>query len=495
MKIELYGKLENSLPIEYKGIDLSSSPFREALIEAFWGRSPLCAVIGPGGCGKSVLLKATAARFRDKALCMAPTGVAARNISGGEIVAGTIHRMLGIPVLDGRNNGGDYRFWPEACDNAIDAFLRVDVVLIDEISMVSANLFDYIMHQVYLASAIRGSMIRVICFGDPMQLPPVPNAEERAQKRNPDMFFDSYHWKALHPRVFRLEKVMRQGSGQEEFKDVLREVRLNVPGTVLEGRARSFIKGIYGKGLPETGEVTILTPYRTDRTLPDGKTYRGCESLNRLILDEMIKSGKVEEEAVICRPLVVKDNRTFPASEADLSQFEFGNRLSDFSFHVGQRVMCTRNAADGTYVNGSVGTITGFGNVRETGGSKCLDENGYVGLRLDNGTDCTIYPCDYTLPEVVDSDSVRHERITCRIIPLQPAYAMTYHKAQGLTMDRVVLYTDGMFAEGMLYIGMSRVRTAQGLYMVGDPSSVDSPKYDRTSEAGLGFLRSVGRES
>ena len=157
---DIYGRLEDVLPPGFEDVRLDSPEFRDALLDILFGSSPLTAVTGPGGCGKTVLLKIAAAFFGGRCICIAPTGIAAQNISGkaGEttVVARTIHSALGFDVLP--DDSPDYP--AERNPRSMEALAGKDIVLLDEVSMVRANMLDAIMFPIRMAWRIQGRQSR-----------------------------------------------------------------------------------------------------------------------------------------------------------------------------------------------------------------------------------------------------------------------------------------------------------------------------------------------
>ena len=482
MKMETFGDIGASIPFGASFMDIGSPRFRSALEDVFWGRSPLVCIIGPGGCGKSVLLRAAALRFGDRCMCLAPTGVAAENLSfsfGTHQVKGiTIHKGLGIPIIKFMpsnekgsvekakagsqseeefiakastrkrrtsiysEDGHSTRYWPETISGSVAALSKVDVVLLDEVSMVSSDLFDLIMLHICAASRIRGRVIRLVCFGDPLQLPPVTK-----DGSSPKMFFDSHFWKALGPKVHVLDTVYRQSDGG--FKAILNDLRR---GNVTE-EAKAFVKAhCISDPKASTKERLCIAPqnqqaddYNTkkEKALVEGSSPRKFH-----FPYQWIRDGKRLEDNP--RP----------------GDYECP---SDMELYKGERVMCLKNAPDGSYRNGSLGTLVGC--VKEKRSIE-VDDRRSVELTLpvavvllDGSKVPVLVRChEYGQPY---SSAGKGARIFQ--VPIRRAWAVTYHKSQGLTLDSLRMETKLLKADGMFYLGLSRVRTPQGVALTGEP--------------------------
>jgi ATP-dependent exoDNAse (exonuclease V) alpha subunit len=433
MKTQIIGTIEarNLLPPFFENTDISSPRFEEALKDVIWGTDFITAVIGPGGCGKSVLLKIAARYFGQYSMCIAPTGVAANNLNDPTpltpltIGATTIHKAFGIKEVESLR----YFQMPMDNPNVIKMLARKEVILIDEISMVRPETLDMVLHQVYRASQVKGSLIRVICFGDPLQLPPVYKNGEEVR-----FFFDSYHWKTFKPKVHVLDSIYRQSDGS--FRQILNRIRMGEA----DDDCMDFLRSRVSRSIPEG--ALVLDPRR------DGVTAR-----NNQCLTSVSGNKRFTYVPEITERGETKGKPDDFQKEKDAEILELLECPPAITLYEGQRVMCTKNIMGKGVVNGSMGTVT------------ILKEKG-VGVLLDGKEKREVFiePCRYELCETSD-----RPKISAMQIPLCSAYAVTYHKAQGLSLDNAYLVTDTLFSgpsgAGMFYIGVSRVRTPEGLFL------------------------------
>lgn len=389
-----------------------ASPDDTAALAAIDSLDPVVFVLGRAGTGKTRLLRHVAQRGDRRTAVVAPTGLAALN-AGGQ----TIHSLFGLsPFTLGPSLQG--------------ARLRkkllksLDLLLVDEVSMVRADLVDAMDAALRRAREVDAPFgdVQVVFFGDFLQLPPVVAGQDgqvlhEMGYRSP-FAFDAQILREVEPTTVEMAIVHRQQD--DGFIDVLARVRSGDPDA-----------------------VTILNdeccgPHRTARTpvlltatnrLADLYNERG---LNALPGDPAVYEGKIADR-------FQKDRLPAPHQLALKPQ---------------ARVIATRNDAMGRFVNGSLGTVVAC-------------EDGRVIVRFD-GRD------DPVGVEPVSWDSVRYDvngdTLTKSIVgsykqvPLTPAWAITIHKSQGLTLEDVrVDLGRGAFASGQAYVALSRARTMEGL--------------------------------
>lgn len=401
------------------------------------GRSFLL-ITGAAGTGKSTLLRLLAEDLGHPPI-LAPTGIAALKV-GGQTLHSFFRLPIGVQVCanDGR-------------DRPLAAYRALSTIIIDEISMVRADVMDKInwILQAARQSAAPWGGVRVIAFGDMLQLPPVVGAREWGPLRSlgyrSPHFFDSAAVKDSHLGVRVLDKVHRQREGS--FLQVLNTVRLGRVSPASLGRLNSRV---LPRPVAEAAGSLILTPRRTDADV-----YNALR-LNALPGPERTYTALVEGRFPRKRPAA-----------------------RELHLRCGARVMCLRNDPWGRWVNGSLGTVR-----------ECQQDA--VVVELDcSGALCTLDRVEweqYAFSLDRQSGNLRR-RIVGRYIqiPLALAWSATVHKSQGLTLDR--LHVDlgrGAFAPGQLYVALSRVRSEQGLTLARAVVEEDLIVDDRV----LAFLRS-----
>jgi ATP-dependent exoDNAse (exonuclease V) alpha subunit len=379
-------------------------------------------ITGRAGTGKTTLLHEFVATTAKKVAVCAPTGVAALAIGGQ-----TIHSLLRLPlgIIADRELG----FIPK---ESLAVLANLDALVIDEISMVSADVLDAIDRRLKQAKRRRNTAfggIQLIMFGDPYQLSPVVSGQaEKAyfqdHYRSP-WFFDAKVWRETEMTTFELDTIHRQADG--EFRAVLNALR--------EGRMEPEMgRMLNERGMrePEDRELITLTT-----------TNASVTRINSLALE------RLEGKAKTAHADIEGDFGSTSAYPAD----------EQLVLKIGARVMFLRNDTAGPdgprFVNGTLGTVT-----------KITDT---VTVDVDG---------EGVLVEPVTWEKVRYEYspVTKTIshdvvaeftqFPLRLAWAVTIHKAQGKTLDAAVIdLGQRAFAPGQTYVAFSRLTSLDGLYL------------------------------
>lgn len=373
-------------------------------------------VTGRAGTGKSTLLNHLAWNTSKQLVICAPTGVAALNVGGQ-----TIHSLFRLPI-------------GVIADHAIEqnADVRkllntIETVVIDEVSMVNADLLDAIDRSLRLArqkphEAFGGA--QVVLFGDPYQLAPVPgDADERAyfaDRYRSMWFFDARVWDDTDLRIYELGIIHRQH--EEAFKEMLNAVR---HGTVTPEIAHE-LNSAGARPAPTDGVITLAT--RND-------TVRAINARALAQLPGRMLTAKAEVTGEF-------GGRAFPADE-------------QLQLKAGAQVMFLRNDADQRWVNGSVGTVT---RIAAT-----------VFVEID-GDEHEVQPAVWEKFKYSYSPLTKELRrdIVAEFhqFPLRLAWAVTIHKSQGATYDRAIVdLGQRSFAPGQTYVALSRISSLDGLYL------------------------------
>ena len=390
-------------------------------------------ISGPAGTGKSNLIRYARDLFVNahpsRAFqVVAPTGIAAENIGGQ-----TIHSFFRFPPTYLPKTGYD----PEdkTFEQEIAIIRKTDILVIDEASMVSADLVDAIDEALrYLngnPTALFGGA-KVVFVGDLGQLPPV-NANnttlnlERYGKTEP-YFFDA---KSLvggsmsTDRIYRLTTIFRQS--EERFIKALLEIRKG-PQFVSEESA-SLLAERYIETPPSPQARTTLCATNAQA---DALNDQGLAALSGQQYDyEMITHGRIK---------------------AKVAQSRFAERLS---LKVGAKVMLLVNNLP-VYCNGTIGEVI------------ALDDM-IVNVRLDSGNIVSVRRATIELKNNVldNAGKVVSETIgTIMQFPLKLAWGLTIHKGQGQTLDDVYVDLSRGFAAGQAYTALSRVRNISGLHLL-----------------------------
>jgi ATP-dependent DNA helicase PIF1 len=373
-------------------------------------------VTGRAGTGKSTLLNHLAWHTEKQLVICAPTGVAALNVGGQ-----TIHSLFRLPI-------------GVIADHDIEqsAELRkllntIDTLVVDEVSMVNADLLDAMDRSLRIARQRADDVfggVQVVLFGDPYQLAPVPgDADERAyfaDQYRSMWFFDAKVWQQADLRIVELSTIHRQH--EEQFKAMLNAVRHgNVTAEIAER-----LNHTGARPAPVDGAITLAT--RND-------------TVNRI---NMAALARLPGRTLTAKADITGDfgGRAFPADE----------RLE---LKVGARVMFLRNDSDQRWVNGTMGTVTK------------IDTTVFVEV---DGEVHEVQPAVWE--KFKYSYSAATKQLKKDIVaeftqfPLRLAWAVTIHKSQGKTYDRAIVdLGSGVFSAGQTYVALSRISELDGLFL------------------------------
>lgn len=393
---------------------------------------------GAPGAGKTYVLNQFVKQARQRGASVAvtaSTGIAATHLNGQ-----TIHSWSGVGVAQVMTD----TLLKQIKTRRGKRIRATDILVIDEISMMHAWLFDMVDQacRVVRRSPEPFGGLQVVMSGDLFQLPPVSNTRrdrelvapppelvamrERYAKagRNPNGFVtESLVWPELNPIVCYLTEQHRQDTGQ--LLDVLTDIR---QGTVTDTDRQALDTRI---GVEPAGNDVAISLYPNNRqadALNDSKLAQINEPEHRF---EAESSGQVS--------LIKRLKSTMLAPEK-------------LSLKVGAAVMALRNDTNQQYVNGSLGTVVDF--VSTTEGE-------YPMVDFENGHTVIMQPAAW---EMMDGETVL---ASVKQVPLRCAWAITIHKSQGMTLDRARMDLRRTFAPGMGYVALSRVESMDGLYLDG----------------------------
>lgn len=392
------------------------TPEQQAVADAIELGTGHLLVTGRAGTGKSTLLAHVAATTERTIATCAPTGVAALNVGGQ-----TIHSLFKLPI-------GLIANTPLVQDRALQRLLQaMDVLIVDEVSMVSAHLLDGMDRALRLARKREAPFggVQVVLFGDPYQLAPVPGGpEEReytAAAYRSMWFFDALVWQEADLAVHQLARIHRQRD--DEFRKLLTAVRHGRVTAEMAARLNS----VGARPVPRDAPVTLAT--RNDRVT----------AINARALDAL--PGRVQvAEAEVSGEF---GGRSFPADET--------LRLKE-----GAHVMMLRNDPDSRWVNGSTGVVHRIrrGVVQVEIGGVVHDVQPATWERFRYGVE----PTTKTLTREVVAEFTQ--------LPLRLGWAVTVHKAQGQTLDAAVVdLGTRAFSPGQTYVALSRLTSLDGLYL------------------------------
>ena len=387
---------------------------------------------GRAGTGKSTLIRHFLETTERSAITVAPTGIAALNVDGY-----TIHRLFSFPLGVNQELVRGAGYYPGRFARALAA---LDTLIIDEASMVRADLFDALTAALERFGPRPGTPfggVQLVLVGDLYQLPPVVTDAEAAfveERYGTPFFFSARSFDRETFPVVELGTVFRQ-QGDDRLVDLLNAVR---EGALLED-ARQELNRRTDPDFDPPLEEFWLTLATTNRIVG----ARNRQQLERL-----------PDPAQTFTARITGDTDGFEHPTEDTL------RLA-----VGAQVMLLTNDPLDRWVNGTLGRIIAL--TEDT-----ADADGpVVTVQLRNGRTVTVPPhtWDITRPSV-EGGALVHEVVgTFTQLPMKLAWAITIHKSQGQTLDRVVVdLTGGTFANGQLYVALSRCTSLEGLVLKRD---------------------------
>ena len=421
----------------------------------FTGRSIF--LTGKAGTGKTTFLKYITQSISKRFVILAPTGVAAINAGGS-----TIHSFFQLPLCpylpDVKELITEYQM-PERYRRLRKERLKIirtlDLLIIDEISMVRADLLDAVDMSLrhYRRSSKPFGGVQLLMIGDAHQLSPVVKENERqymAQVYPSPYFFHSKALQKLDYITIELQKVHRQKDA--DFLEILNAVREDrITHEVLQklnSRVNAF---------DSESDVIRLTTHNSQADQVNSS------KLAKLPGEPVMFEAEVEGEF---------PENSYPAD-------------SVLSLKKGAQVMFVRNDPEGRFYNGKIGIV------------ESITDRGLITVTDQDGESIAVEPVDwenieYALDE--SSGEIMPEVIgKFRQLPLRIAWAVTIHKSQGLTFDNVIIDAGAAFAFGQVYVALSRCRTLEGISLENPirPSAIYSDSHVAVFNAGRQSLESV----
>lgn len=379
---------------------------------------------GRAGTGKTTFLKRVKELSHKRLIVVAPTGVAAINAGGV-----TIHSFFQLPLspyVPGAKIQEKHNF-----SNLKRKIIRsLDLLIIDEISMVRADVLDAVSHvlQRYRGSSLPFGGVQLLMIGDLQQLTPVVTGEEQpiiSKFYDTAYFFGSRALEHVPYVTIELKQVFRQQQG--DFLDILNHIREGkTTYQDLQKLNKRYLP--YFHPQPEDGYIRLTTHNRRADDYNERELYS-------LATPEVTFNAEIEG--------------TFP-------DYLYPTATA-LKLKVGAQVMFIKNdpSTEHLYYNGRIGHVTDIGEgVLKV---KCGED-------IINVTPMEWENASYTLNE--DTKEIETEvKGLFRQIPLRLAWAITIHKSQGLTFDRVIIEADAAFASGQVYVALSRCRTIEGIVL------------------------------
>ena len=374
---------------------------------------------GAAGTGKTTLIERVKDGCLLKKMVVAPTGVAALNIGGSTINSAFRIGFDTFPIIQ------------ESKDPRFKKLLKnLELLIIDEISMVRAPMLDAISEtlQIHRNSSKPFGGIHVLACGDLFQLPPVVKENEETaifERYESVYFFSADNFQAIdNPSFFELVSSFRQ-QDDKEFYDLLNNVRL---GQNLEESIKTINQACHNPEFDTESSLIITSrKYRAEQI--------NEEMLN--LIDGPATAAKSKEQGEL-------NENDLPAPR-------------ELRVKEDAKVMFIKNDPDGRWVNGTIGVVI-----------DCSDKNKKV-IKVKVGKEVFKVKREewnkvrYIYDEF--NDEMEEEVVSSfKQFPLKLGWAVTIHKAQGLTLDSCsVDLGDGAFATGQAYVALSRCKTLDSL--------------------------------
>ena len=373
-------------------------------------------ITGCGGTGKSVIIREFVDRTEKNVIVCAPTGKAAINVGGI-----TVHKLILPPA----RLVAPYMM-PSDDNELMDA---ADVIIVDEVSMLRIDTFEYLVRTMRASEERTGRSKQLVVIGDMHQLPPVITTSDRELLQTywgdvrEGFAFRSKEWKDCNFTNIVLREQMRQSD--EEYIHNLELLRMG------------------------STECIDFFNNKTAKHRMSGVTLCSRKSYAATINNELLV--QLPGEPKIYTALIDGD---FPAPYKMTSDY--------IMLKPGARVITLYNDPEGLFQNGSTGTV-----------KNVYDE--VVEVTLDTGRDVVIgyYTWFNDQMEVTENGKLVSTPVgSFSQIPLTLGYALTIHKSQGMTLTAANIIPE-CFAPGQLYVAMSRVKTAAGIYIDGEIRAED----------------------
>ncbi|MHB0755638.1 helix-turn-helix domain-containing protein [Polaribacter sp. M15] len=385
-------------------------------------------ITGKAGTGKTTFLHKIKNESLKRMVIVAPTGVAAINAKG--VTVHSFFQMPFGPILPNQqqNSQQQRRF----SKTKIDIIKSLDLVIIDEISMVRADLLDgidQVMRRYKNRNKVFGGA-QVLMIGDLQQLAPVVRPNEWSLLRNhyeTVYFFSSKAFQEANVVSIELKHIYRQKN--EDFITILNEIR----NDSLSDKSAKILNERYNPNFSPTkddGFITLTTHNKRANLINDSELNK---IKNRSYFFDAEISGKFNENS-------------FPNDQK-------------LELKVGAQVMFIKNdsSQEKRYFNGKIGIVTDIS--RDSVTVQCANEIDEIVTERENWDNV-----NYSINE--ETKEIKEDVIgSFSQIPLRLAWAITIHKSQGLTFEKAIIDAEASFAHGQTYVALSRCTSLEGLVL------------------------------
>ncbi|MBC7382411.1 MAG: AAA family ATPase [Bacteroidia bacterium] len=409
-----------------KEIDVHNNNFKRAF-EAIEYTDECLFITGKAGTGKSTLLRHFVKNTKKQCVVLAPTGIAAINVGGA-----TIHSFFYFPFRPLVANDDEIKRFAKSSDK-FKIMHKLDILIIDEVSMLRADIIDAIDFSLRINGGDMSKPFggkQVVFFGDLFQLEPVVqnNEVERylfTEYYKSHYFFDAKVFTQIHLHCIELRKVYRQSD--PDFIKLLDSVRLKNADENDLKQLNVRVQKYFEAPIDEL-YVNLCTRNNTAAGINEYELRKlsGAEYIFKGIIEDEFNPKQLPTESI----LILKE---------------------------GAQIIFIKNNPEGKWVNGTIAKI-----------KQLLP--GKIEVQLENGSieevkmetwENKLYRWD------ADNRRVKSETIgTFKQFPIKLAWAITIHKSQGLTFERMIVELGGgTFAHGQLYVALSRCRSLEGMVL------------------------------
>ena len=435
---------EVSFAVDGIQLDPDNQEFKMALEYALYTNTSLY-LTGKAGSGKTTFLKYLRTVAKKKMVVLAPTGVAAVNAGGQTIhsffqIAPSIYvpndkRFRTSAPIDDQDQSTVYDNFQYRKEKKM-LIKKLDLLVIDEVSMVRADLLDAVdsLLRVFRRNNQPFGGVQVILIGDTFQLPPVVTGSDKDllyRFYDSEFFFSAKVMARCKPLYIELKKIYRQN--ERDFIDLLNRVRVNsmLPSdfTMLKGKLDPRFK-------PSEDDHYII-----------------LATTNNRVID--INNNKLAELKTPVKTYTASIEGDFPMNIRPTE--------TNLSLKVGAQVMFVKNDRDKRFYNGKIGKVTAT-----------EDELVKVEVETSHGESEVLSIEPEKWKNIVYRWDEKEKCIKEDIIgtftqyPLRLAWAVTVHKSQGLTFEKVVADIGSSFASGQVYVALSRCTSMNGLVLTSE---------------------------
>jgi len=383
---------------------------------------------GKAGSGKSTLIREFLSSTNRIVEKVAPTGIAALNIDGY-----TIHKLFGIrPTTTLKSLVEGKEFIPHRSRETIE---KIDTLIIDEASMLRADLFDIIVWSLKKYGKNKFAKfggVQIILVGDLFQLPPVVTRKENeffTTYYDTPYFFSAKDYTDETFSTIELTKVFRQ-TGDDTFINTLNSIR---------------------EGYIDDEMLEVLNSrYNPDFSLPPGEMWVTLTATNKIANKRNAEElARIDSQEFVSSAYISGDTKgfTYPTEQ-------------ELRYKIGSQIMMINNDKNGNWVNGTVATIT------HVNGNN--PQQPLISARTEDGR---IISFSYNTWEITSPKAGKHGLDYDVIgsftqLPFKLAWAITIHKSQGQTLNNAIIdLTGGTHATGQLYVALSRCTSLNGMIL------------------------------